>query len=164
MNLIRRRAVLKAGVAVPVAWQLLGCAASGPRYSSTTPAPGKALIYIYRVHLADRKMDLAPMILLNDKEIGGLPEEGFLVASVEPGTVIVRTASRAYLWPTGSPLDQATVDAVAGGTYFVQFTVTHASVRFPRGVPGPSVVSIGSRMDVKTRQQAEPYLSVLRKA
>lgn len=161
---MRRRAVLKAGVAVPVAWQLLGCAASGPRYSFTTPSPGKALVYIYRVHLADREMDLAPMILLNDKEIGGLPEEGFLVASVEPGAVIVRTANRAYLWPTGAPLDQATVDAVAGGTYFVQFTVTHFSVRFPLGVPGPSVHSIGTRMDVKTRLEAEPYLSVLRKA
>lgn len=162
-GVMNRRRILSAAMLGP-ALALTGCAARGPRYEPRDPPPGQALVYIYRVHRAQRPIDLAPMVLVNDQEIGGLSEEGYLATSVAPGETVVRTAHRPYAWPKGAPVHWVRLEAIAGQVHFVQFTITHVNIEFPLGVGRGSITTIGADLAIKPREEAERHLVNLRLA
>jgi hypothetical protein len=68
-------------------------------------------------------MDLSPGITVNGIEVGALPLDGYLRVPVAPGATEVRMKNRAYLWPSGAPLESVKLDVRPGQMQFVEFSV-----------------------------------------
>lgn len=150
---------------VPLMLFVQGCTSMGPPYVEEQAGVSESLIYIYRADRVSKRVDSAPGISINGKPVGDLLLDGYLVAKVNPGPVVVSMTTNPYLWPVGSPLKTTRFEAKAGQTYFVEFGVNFFDWQ-NRNIPfgTHSVITIGAALQPVDKATAQTYLPKLRRS
>lgn len=104
---------------------LTGCA-SGPQFRPEAgPNTDQALIYIYRVHAKPLWMRTA-VISIDGKQVGELPNGGYLAIQVVPGehSITQSWSNWAGDYSALTRPQNMVMKATAGGTHFVEFSLT----------------------------------------
>ncbi|MFC4270217.1 DUF2846 domain-containing protein [Sneathiella chungangensis] len=95
---------------------LVGCSASGPLYTErnniNTPAPGKALVYVYRIDTIIGS-GVSAHLLDDGKDVGAVNVGGYFVYEADPGVHTLFTETTGIDEPTK-------IEMVAGQTYYLR--------------------------------------------
>lgn len=115
---------------------LMGCAASGPQYSSLDPDKSKATIVVYRIEPTSL---MGYTVAINGEDVCNLHHEGYFSSNVNPGKTKVTTSF--WSMPGTSHIE---LDTKAGKTYYVR--VTHNTAN--------SIAAMGGLMGQMAYQSA----------
>lgn len=95
---------------------LVGCSATGPLYTERNnlqePAPGKALVYVYRIDTIIGS-GVSAHLIDNGKDVGTVNVGGYFTYEAEPGDHLLFTET------TGID-DPSDIKMVAGQTYYLR--------------------------------------------
>ena len=99
---------------------IIGCATTNSSNVTYDQAPigipdmSTAIVYFMRDHVNPRIRN--PIVLIDDKKVGVLPNNSFFWVKVQPGNKLVATK---WSWDTGSDNDTIQLNIEAGEVYYV---------------------------------------------
>ena len=150
---MRRKLILLTAMAVLVA----GCAntvkPSGGSYSENKPASDQAKLILYRTGGTLLKME-TPLVLLDGKEIGTLPDGAFLEIETSPGVHTFEI--RKYEEKAWRFKPYSFKNSMQGGTtQFIELDITSLSGGWILPLPFVTMSKTESKFELKKRTYAE---------
>jgi hypothetical protein len=166
LSITIRKISLATGLALSIL--SVGCASfvkpSGGSYSENKPASDQAKLILYRTGGAMLKME-TPIVLVDGKEIGTLPDGGFLEIDTTPGVhafEIRKYGEEAWRF---KPYNFK-VSMQGGTTQFIELDITSLSGGWILPLPFVTMTKAESKFELKKRSASEAAeaLSKLKKA
>ncbi len=166
MSTTTRKILLATGLALSIL--IAGCASSlkpsGGSYSENKPASDQAKLILYRTGGAMLKME-TPIVLVDGKEIGTLPDGGFLEIDTAPGVhafEIRKYGEAAWRFKPHN----FKVSMQGGTTQFIELDITSLSGGWILPLPFVTMTRTESKFELKNRSASEAAeaLSKLKKA